>query len=187
MTDRELVQIALEVREKAYAPYSGFRVGAALLTDTGKVYTGVNIENISYGATNCAERTAVFKAVSEGVMKFSTIAISSDSKEFTFPCGICRQVMKEFTDKNTRIICSNNAGEYTVLTMDVRAFCSTEQVCIYLQRVFINKLRIQLVISLLHFYGIACLAGGEAVDCITVHKQLIPALRIKAPGIFASL
>lgn len=118
MTDRELVDIALEVRKKAYAPYSGFRVGAAILAESGKVYTGVNIENISYGATNCAERTAIFKAVSEGEMKFSTIAISSDSNEFTFPCGICRQVMKEFTTKNTRILCSNNAGEYIVLTMN---------------------------------------------------------------------
>ena len=117
MTDKELVQIALDAREKAYVPYSGFRVGAALLTETGKVYTGVNIENLSYGATNCAERTAVFKAVSEGEKKFKVIAITSDSNEFTFPCGICRQVIKEFTDKDTRILCSNNAGEFTALTV----------------------------------------------------------------------
>lgn len=117
MTDKELVKIALDARERAYTPYSGFRVGAALLTDTGKVYTGVNIENISYGATNCAERTAIFKAVSEGEKKFTIIAIASDSNEFTFPCGICRQVIKEFTGKDTRILCSNNAGEYTELTM----------------------------------------------------------------------
>jgi cytidine deaminase len=117
MTDRELVQIALETKDKAYAPYSGFKVGAALLTDTGKVYTGVNIENLSYGATNCAERTAVFKAVADGEKNITAIAITSDSNEFTFPCGICRQVIMEFATGDTKVIGGNNKGEYKVTTM----------------------------------------------------------------------
>lgn len=118
MTDKELVEIALAEKEMAYAPYSGFKVGAVVLTDTGKVYTGVNIENLSFGATNCAERTAIFKAVSDGEKNIKVIAISSDSSELTYPCGICRQVIMEFADKDVRVICSNNKGEYSVVTME---------------------------------------------------------------------
>ncbi|HBM81251.1 MAG TPA: cytidine deaminase, partial [Clostridiaceae bacterium] len=81
--------------ENAYAPYSKFRVGAALLAKDGRIYTGCNIENASYGVTNCAERTAIFKAVSEGVKDFISIAINSDSDMFVLPCGVCRQVMAE--------------------------------------------------------------------------------------------
>lgn len=112
MTKEELVTIALEVKDRAYAPYSGFKVGAALMTGTGKVYTGVNIENASFGATNCAERTAVFKAVSEGEANVCMIAIASDSDNYTYPCGICRQVLAEFGSKDTRVLCSNKKGEY---------------------------------------------------------------------------
>lgn len=95
MTDKELYRIANDVKENAYAPYSGFRVGAALLTRSGKVYTGVNVENASYGATLCAERGVVAKAVSEGEREFRTLAVASSAGE-AMPCGICRQVLMEF-------------------------------------------------------------------------------------------
>ena len=109
---------AIEEKEKAYAPYSGFKVGAAVLTEMGNIYTGVNIENVSFSATNCAERTAVFKAISNGERKIRAIAISSDSEEIVFPCGICRQVILEFGNKNTKIICSNNNGDYKVYNLE---------------------------------------------------------------------
>jgi cytidine deaminase len=118
MDDRALVKAACEVKENAYAPYSKFRVGAAVLTDDGSLYTGVNIENISYGATVCAERTAIFKAVSEGKGKVCAIAIASDSEDYIFPCGICRQVIFEFGDRFTKIICSRKNGEYRIFTAE---------------------------------------------------------------------
>lgn len=100
---KQLLQKALEARKKAYTPYSHFQVGAALLCKNGNIYTGCNIENASYSATNCAERTAFFKAVSEGETEFEAIAIAGgkqDKKEselsFCYPCGVCRQVMLEF-------------------------------------------------------------------------------------------
>ena len=96
MTREELCQTAVDMLEKAYAPYSHFHVGAALECDDGTVYTGCNVENASYGATNCAERTAVFKAVSEGHTRFVRIAIAAETEKFTSPCGICRQVLAEF-------------------------------------------------------------------------------------------
>jgi len=105
--------MALEVREKAYARYSGFRVGAALLTKSGKVFTGVNVENASYGLTVCAERVAVFKAVSEGEREFVAIAIASDSPEKTVPCGACRQVLYEFSE-DMDVIMANRDGDYEV-------------------------------------------------------------------------
>lgn len=95
MNDLELYRIAEEARKNAYAPFSGFRVGAALLTEDGKVYTGVNVENSSYGATICAERTAFVKAISEGERSFTAIAISAGDVP-SLPCGICRQFMYEF-------------------------------------------------------------------------------------------
>lgn len=98
MTDIELYRIAEEARKNAYAPFSGFRVGAALETEDGKIYTGVNVENSSYGATICAERTAFVKAVSEGERKFRSIAISAGEVP-SLPCGICRQFMYEFAPK----------------------------------------------------------------------------------------
>lgn len=106
MTDKELIEIAEKAMENAYAPYSNFKVGAALLCSDGTVFTGCNIENASYGAANCAERTAVFKAVSEGRREFSAIAIVSSSGEETFPCGICRQVLAEFSP-DIRVILQN--------------------------------------------------------------------------------
>ena len=101
MDSRELLKIAEEARFNAYVPYSKFRVGAALLTSDGKVYTGCNIESASFGATNCAERTAIFKAISEGEKKFVKLAVASDNSDKnqpTWPCGICRQVIVEFAD-----------------------------------------------------------------------------------------
>jgi len=92
-----LIQKALEAQKFAYAPFSKFYVGAAVLTESGKVFTGCNIENTSFGATNCAERTAIFKAVSEGETKFVAMAVTSSSQAYTFPCGICRQVISEFS------------------------------------------------------------------------------------------
>ena len=98
----ELIQKAQEAKEKAYVPYSGFHVGAALLCKDGTIFTGCNIENAAYGPTNCAERTAIFKAVSEGYREFQVIAIISDSKELTSPCGVCRQVMAEFCEPDLK-------------------------------------------------------------------------------------
>lgn len=113
MTDRELIEYALKAKENAYAPYSKFRVGAALLTKKGNVYTGCNVEIASFGATNCAERTAVWKAVSEeGKIEIEKIAIVSDSPDYIYPCGICRQVLAEFADDEMEIIVTKKNGEY---------------------------------------------------------------------------
>lgn len=95
--DREaLVAAAGEARERAYAPYSGFQVGAALLSDDGSRFTGANVENASYGLSMCAERTAVFHAVAEGVRRLRAVAVVASNKEPTWPCGACRQVLYEF-------------------------------------------------------------------------------------------
>lgn len=118
MNDMELVKLAVDIKEKSYSPYSQFRVGAVVVTGNEKIYTGVNIENATYGATNCAERTAVFKAVSEGERSIVTIAIASDSSDFIYPCGICRQVLAEFGNEKTRVICSRKNGDYKVYTLD---------------------------------------------------------------------
>lgn len=108
MLDKELLELAIEARKKSYSPYSNFRVGAALLTKSGKVYGGCNIENAAYTPTNCAERTAIFKAVSEGEREFSAIAIvggkGEEPADFCAPCGICRQVLAEFCDLDFRIV-----------------------------------------------------------------------------------
>lgn len=116
MTNRELIAAAYEAMAYAYAPYSGFRVGAALLTKSGKVYTGVNIENASYGATICAERTACAKAVAEGERAFQAIAVASE-RELTWPCGICRQFLAEFCDDNFEIVSGDRAGNLKVYTL----------------------------------------------------------------------
>ncbi len=110
ITNEELVKIADDAKEFAYSPYSKFKVGAALLGKSGKVYTGCNVENSAYGATNCAERTAIFKAVSEGETEFEKIAIMSSSGDFTSPCGICRQVIFEFM-QDGEIILGTQKGE----------------------------------------------------------------------------
>ena len=101
-----LIEEAKEARKLAYAPYSKFKVGAALLTKSGKIYTGCNVENASYGATVCAERVALFKAVSEGEREFEAIAIYVETENLTFPCALCRQVMYEFSP-DMKIISAN--------------------------------------------------------------------------------
>lgn len=117
MKSFDLLKLAEEAKGNAYAPYSKFKVGAALLTKGGKVYTGCNIENASYGASNCAERTAIFKAVSEGETEFEKIAVASSSREETWPCGICRQVMVEFSKELTVVLGDtekNEVHEYSI-------------------------------------------------------------------------
>lgn len=116
-TDRELLDKAKEAMVYSYSPYSRFKVGACVLTKDGHIYTGCNIENSSFGATNCAERTAIFKAVSEGRKEFAKIAIVSSSGLKTYPCGICRQVMSEFFKGNEQIILEN-AGEIIKYTIN---------------------------------------------------------------------
>ncbi|MDP4180947.1 MAG: cytidine deaminase [Bacillota bacterium] len=115
--EKELVSISIKAKGHSYSPYSKFKVGAALLTQNGKIYIGANIENASFGATICAERTAVIKAVSDGENKFIAIAITSDSDNYTYPCGICRQVLSEFDKGDMKVICSNNSGKFRVLTL----------------------------------------------------------------------
>lgn len=116
MEYKKLVEMAYEAMTFAYTPYSKFNVGAALLTKSGKVYTGCNVEIASYGATNCAERTAIYKAISEGEKEFKAIAVVSSSKDFTYPCGICRQVIVEF-GKDIEVIVAKD-DDYVVYTID---------------------------------------------------------------------
>lgn len=108
MTDKELLLKAIEAREMAYAPYSDHKVGAALVGKSGKVYTGCNVENAAYTPTNCAERTAIFKAVSEGEREFTAIAIvgglGDKLSEVCAPCGVCRQVLAEFCDGDLHVV-----------------------------------------------------------------------------------
>ena len=118
-----LIDRAIEGMSYAYTPYSGFHVGAALLTESGEIYTGCNIENAAYTPTNCAERTAFFKAVSEGVREFRAICIvgGKDGKltEYTAPCGVCRQVMMEFCDPKTfQIILAVDKERYEIYTLE---------------------------------------------------------------------
>ena len=119
---RELAKKAIDMRNYSYAPYSNFRVGAALLADNGTVYGGCNIENAAYGPSNCAERTAIFKAVSEGVRDFTAIAIAGGPeegiKDFCAPCGVCRQVMMEFCHPESfRVILAKSEDEYRIYTL----------------------------------------------------------------------
>ena len=110
MTDEQLLQLANDVRERAYAPYSGFKVGAALLCADGTVFTGINIENATYTPSVCAERTAFFKAISEGYKDFVKIAVTCD-KEYCSPCGVCRQVMVEHAP-DLEILMGNPQGTF---------------------------------------------------------------------------
>ena len=104
MDYQKLVDEAFIASENAYVPYSRFRVGAALLTKDGQIFQGCNIENASFGLTNCAERTAIFKAVSEGYRDFECLAVYGDTKEPISPCGACRQVMVEFFKSDSKVI-----------------------------------------------------------------------------------
>lgn len=118
-----LIEKAMQARELSYSPYSGYQVGAALLTEDGKIFTGCNIENAAYSPTNCAERTAFFKAVSEGERDFRAIAIvggprDEEITQYAYPCGVCRQVMMEFCDPKTfRIIVAKSKSEYEIRTL----------------------------------------------------------------------
>lgn len=114
----KLIQEAIQARQQAYVPYSHFKVGAAVLTGSKKVFRGCNIENASYGLTNCAERTAIFKAISEGVDKIEAIAVVGDTEGPISPCGACRQVMAEFCDKDTKIYLTNLHGNTEEWTME---------------------------------------------------------------------
>lgn len=111
-TQQQLIEHASKVRENAYAPYSDYAVGAALLLDNGDIITGVNVENSSFGGTVCAERSAVFTAVSQGFRNFKSIAVVTDSSPPAAPCGFCRQVLAEFAP-DLPIILSNTKGEIT--------------------------------------------------------------------------
>ncbi len=125
---KELLTRAYEAMQLSYSPYSGFKVGAALLCADGEVYTGCNIENAAYSPTNCAERTAFFKAVSEGKREFKAIAIvggkDGEINDFCYPCGVCRQVMAEFCDDELEIITtdSREIKSYTLKELLPEAF-----------------------------------------------------------------
>ena len=119
---KEMINTALSMRKMSYTPYSHFNVGAALLAANGTIYTGCNIENAGYTSTNCAERTAFFKAVSEGVKEFKAIAIvggMEDATELEYcpPCGVCRQVMSEFCEDDFKIILAKSETEYREFTL----------------------------------------------------------------------
>ena len=117
---KDLINKAIEARKFSYSPYSGFQVGAALLCKDGTIYTGCNVENAAYGPSNCAERTAIFKAVSEGKREFEKIAIVGGMEGESVaptPCGVCRQVMSEFCDPSFEIIMAKNDEDYETVTL----------------------------------------------------------------------
>ncbi len=115
MEREKLLEMAKKARENAYAPYSNFKVGAALVTKDGKVFTGANVENASYGLSMCAERVALFKAVSEGYREFEAIAVVADTDGPVSPCGACRQVLSEFGDMD--VIMANTKGDVKVMKL----------------------------------------------------------------------
>ena len=118
----KLIKKAIEMLNFSYAPYSNFHVGAALLTSEGEIYTGCNIENAAYGPSNCAERTAIFKAVSEGKKEFEAIAVvggkNGKIEKFCPPCGVCRQVLAEFCKKDFEIVLAKSTNEYKIMTLE---------------------------------------------------------------------
>ena len=114
---KNMLRMANEARDRAYAPYSNFRVGACLKGATGAYYLGCNIENAAYSPSNCAERTAMFNAVYEGERQFDAIAIVWDGENPAVPCGVCRQVLAEFCDPEMPVICANRKGEYKLVAM----------------------------------------------------------------------
>ncbi|MGX6979237.1 cytidine deaminase [Vagococcus elongatus] len=113
----EWIEIAQKVYEKAYVPYSHFPVGACLVTEGGEIYTGVNIENASYGLSNCAERTAIFKAVSEGEHNFKHIVVAANTDDPVSPCGACRQVLVEFCEPSMGVTLVNRKGDIKETTI----------------------------------------------------------------------
>ncbi|WP_223591327.1 cytidine deaminase [Neobacillus bataviensis] len=114
----QLIEEAKNAREKAYVPYSKFGVGAALLTTDGKVYKGCNIENAAYSMCNCAERTALFKALSEGDRDFQMLAVVADTERPCSPCGACRQVISELCTKEMRVVLTNLKGDIQEMTVE---------------------------------------------------------------------
>lgn len=118
----KLIKKAIEMLNFSYAPYSNFHVGAALLTSEGEIYTGCNIENAAYGPSNCAERTAIIKAVSEGKKEFEAIAVvggkNGKIENFCPPCGVCRQVLAEFCKKDFEIVLAKSTNEYKIMTLE---------------------------------------------------------------------
>lgn len=118
MTDiKKLIKEALEIKNKAYTPYSNFNVGCVVKTKTGKIYKGVNIENASYSPTLCAERNALSTAITDGERDFAYIVVTGDS-EYTYPCGVCRQFIREFADSETKIIVAKDVENYKTYTID---------------------------------------------------------------------
>ena len=122
-----LIEAAKDVRERAYAPFSNFKVGAAVETDDGEIYTGCNVESASFGLTVCAERVAIWKAVSEGKMKFNHVAVVVDTDELTPPCGVCRQIIWEF------------GGDIPVIMANLKGKTETVQMRELLPRAFDTK------------------------------------------------
>lgn len=118
LTHKELAQKAIEAKSKAHASYSNFHVGAALLTESGKIYLGANIENSSYSLTICAERTAVFQAILEGERKFKSIAIAGDTEDYLSPCGACRQVLLDLCGKDLEVLMVNKNGDFRRYTLN---------------------------------------------------------------------
>jgi cytidine deaminase len=117
MEDKLLIKIAMEAREKSYSPYSNFKVGAAVYTKSGKIFTGCNIESASYTPTICAERVALSKSISEGYKDIEKIAVVGSDKKISFPCGVCRQFLREF-GRDIKVICAKNIDQYEVHTLE---------------------------------------------------------------------
>lgn len=114
---KDLVQRALKIKKRAYAPYSNFHVACVVMTKSGKVFEGVNIENAAYSPTLCAERNALSSAITEGEREFSYIVVTGDS-DYTYPCGVCRQFIREFADDNTRIIVAKDEDSYKTYAIE---------------------------------------------------------------------
>ena len=114
---KNLLRMANDAMDRSYAPYSGYHVGACLKGVSGAYYLGCNIENAGFSPTNCAERTALFKAVSEGERQFEALAVISNGEQTTLPCGVCRQVLVEFCDADMPVICANRAGKYQIYSL----------------------------------------------------------------------
>ncbi len=125
-TEKELIEAAADVRKRAYAPYSNFKVGAAVETEDGAIYTGCNVESASYGLTVCAERVAIWKGISRGVTKFGRIAVVVDTEELTPPCGVCRQIIWEFCGDVPVILANLHGKTETIMMSELlpRAFDS---------------------------------------------------------------
>lgn len=119
MEEKRLIKEAIKARKNAYCPYSNFKVGAAVVFEDGEIYTGCNVENASFGATMCAERTAIFTAVAKGNTKLKAIALIGDLNGYTYPCGMCRQVMSEFAENgDIKVYIVKNETDYLVKTLD---------------------------------------------------------------------